>query len=449
MITLTKGNAAAERFLKDQKLSQGARYRWLAFVYPYQDGERRLVYNLLTNRLCRMENGDVPFGKDVRFSAGEVRQSPELSMLMRDYYLVREDEDDSRLYENLVRLARAVQPKQPKGLSVYTILPTMACNARCFYCFEQGYPVVTMSPETAEATADFILRTKRDGKLTLNWFGGEPLLRPDIIDGICQRLRADGAEFESMVTTNGSLIDEALIARMKDNWNLVKAQVSLDGEENEYVRRKAYINLPQPYPLVMRNIGLLLNAGVRVNLRCNIDRDNLPTVPLFLCDIDRRFPDKSALSLEFVSLYGNNGTDDELTLYKACDELRLEAEKLQLYARKRFSERSLRLHYCIAQEPNRHTVISPEGKLYCCEHCTAGTETGNVRDGFTNQKLLKLYASQGTPPEKCRGCVFLPACTAFTLCDIKNTSLRCREIQENSLLIALRRTAEGLDKEVL
>ena len=213
MITLTKGNAAAERFLKDQKLSQGARYRWLAFVYPYQDGERRLVYNLLTNRLCRMENGDVPFGKDVRFSAGEVRQSPELSMLMRDYYLVREDEDDSRLYENLVRLARAVQPKQPKGLSVYTILPTMACNARCFYCFEQGYPVVTMSPETAEATADFILRTKRDGKLTLNWFGGEPLLRPDIIDGICQRLRADGAEFESMVTTNGSLIDEALIAR--------------------------------------------------------------------------------------------------------------------------------------------------------------------------------------------------------------------------------------------
>ena len=103
MITLTKGNAAAERFLKDQKLSQGARYRWLAFVYPYQDGERRLVYNLLTNRLCRMENGDVPFGKDVRFSAGEVRQSPELSMLMRDYYLVREDEDDSRLYENLER----------------------------------------------------------------------------------------------------------------------------------------------------------------------------------------------------------------------------------------------------------------------------------------------------------------------------------------------------------
>lgn len=48
---------------------------------------------------------------------------------------------------------------------------------------------VTMTPETADQTIRYILDTHEGDRVSLVWFGGEPLLCPDLIDRICGGLR--------------------------------------------------------------------------------------------------------------------------------------------------------------------------------------------------------------------------------------------------------------------
>ena len=332
-------------------------------------------------------------------------------------------------------MAKSERRRLPKGIYAYTIFPTTACNARCFYCFEQGMTTVTMSEETIRATIDYIMRSKCGGGILLNWFGGEPLLRADIIDRICVELKERGVSFKSRITTNGSLITPELAKKIKNDWKSEFVQVSLDGEESEYNRRKAYVCITgSPYELVMRNIGLLLEQGLFVNLRCNIDENNADTLNVFIDDLDSRFPDKTNLALEFVTLYGKHSTPEELELYKKCMELKDDIRKLGFAHKIGEPKFETMVFYCPAQSHGTAMVITPDGKLYVCEHCGEGTEIGTVFDGITNTALADKYYTNNPVPQKCSGCFFLPKCTTFDMCPIKNTAKECRKIRLNYLV---------------
>ena len=98
-------------------------------------------------------------------------------------FLVPADKDECAYYNQISALMRAYSKK--KEVRGYTILPTLDCNARCVYCYEEGTKPVSMSSETVEQTIRFIRNNCGGSEVKLSWFGGEPLLRPDIIDRIC------------------------------------------------------------------------------------------------------------------------------------------------------------------------------------------------------------------------------------------------------------------------
>ena len=68
-----------------------------------------------------------------------------------------------------------------------TLVPTIACNLRCPYCFEKSKPKGVISNETCDKIIDFIKRDKRNPCLDLNWFGGEPLLAINQIESLVSR----------------------------------------------------------------------------------------------------------------------------------------------------------------------------------------------------------------------------------------------------------------------
>lgn len=437
MIEILQKENKSANILSNQKLSPGVKYKWSVFVFLYEKDGARYIYNNLSTQLYRLAEDDgVDYDNEKLLSFGEISLNPALTQLARDYFLVPENEDEDRLYENLIDIMWSIEKSRiPKGTSSYTILTTTACNARCFYCFEQGMKIVTMTPEVIRATVDYIVKTKREGKIFLNWFGGEPLLRDDIIDTICSELKARNVEFESFITSNGSLLTPEMARKMRTDWRLTHAQISLDGDEAEYNRRKAYVNLGgSPYRLVLNNIALLLNEGIKVNLRCNIDKDNLSGMDSFFDDLDSEFPDKSNLSLEFVSLYDNHSTTNELPLYIKTTELNSKAHSFGFARKRSWMKFETMLYYCPAQIYYTTMVIDPSGKLFACEHCAEGTEIGNIFDGITNRDLAKKYLSHPPVSPKCSGCFFLPKCTTFDMCPIKNTSAECINIKRHYLI---------------
>ncbi len=75
-----------------------------------------------------------------------------------------------------------------------TIVLTSKCNARCIYCYEEGVLQSNMSMETAEKTAEVLCTSKSPVGIT--WFGGEPLLKTELIQRITEILRENHKEFD-------------------------------------------------------------------------------------------------------------------------------------------------------------------------------------------------------------------------------------------------------------
>ena len=147
-----------------------------------------------------------------------------------------------------------------------TIAPTMSCNARCYYCFENGSTKGNMSYEVAKQLVKFIDENCIERKLAISWFGGEPLLAVNTIDYITKELTKRGIEISSTITSNGSLVNNEIIKKFK-KWNVRRIQITVDCIGEEYNKIKNYqgeLN-KKAFDLVESNIDLLLKiAGVGI-----------------------------------------------------------------------------------------------------------------------------------------------------------------------------------------
>ena len=83
------------------------------------------------------------------------------------------------------QLISLIQKEVNDGEQSLTILPTTNCNARCWYCYEKGIEHFDMSQDIIDNTIQFINgQFQAERELSINWFGGEPLMHFDAIKQI-------------------------------------------------------------------------------------------------------------------------------------------------------------------------------------------------------------------------------------------------------------------------
>ena len=419
--------------LRKQAFAGQTALHWSRFLVPLEHQGGYYLYHNLTKQCFRTDEALYTAA-----SAGESLNlaDPERKLLTECWFLLPEGKDEVALYEGVLRLLRMRTAR--RRLSSYTILPTTACNARCFYCVENGTRIVTMSQETTEQTIDFILRTRDPAHKThLTWFGGEPLVAPQVIDRVCAALTEAGVDFESSMVTNGILIDETTLAKMTGLWRVNRLQITLDGQEEDYNSRKAFLkSYPSAYRVLLENLRRLSDTPIRVALRCNVDEDIVGGLRQMIDDLALTIPRKGHFGLYFEILFSQKEREGHAALFRQCMEARLYAREKGFPYFPRSSPHRLRVSVCMAENPFGSTLISPEGLLYNCHLFLPGTETGNVRDGITQVDTLQTYAMPEPVAERCRDCCFLPNCTSFTRCPI--TKGQCRQVREAELLCDLR-----------
>ena len=417
MRELAKSDGTLKKILPAQKLHPDTEYVRSQFTLPFAHEGRHFVYSTLTRQLWEL---DQPLGE--RFTASEIKASQDLTTLMRGYFLVSEGKDECAFYEGLSRMLRAL--KKPKGIKGYTILPTLACNARCVYCYEEGMKPVTMTPEIVEQTVQFILRTKAEGKIEIGWFGGEPLLGEGIIDRICEKLRENGVEYSSGMITNGSLLTESVADKMAGLWKVNNVQISMDGAEPDYIARKRYWAYRDTYQTVMQAVNLLTERNISVSVRCNVDENNFDGVPQFLSDLSAAIPNKEKVHVYLAPLNAVRMGDYGLAMWRRV----LDTEPLIReagFSNIQYNGRGIgiRIHHCMADMGS--VVITPDGGLYPCEHCPSESRFGNVVDGVTDEFNKRDFCCTDRTREMCRKCPFIPDCTSFSSCPVQDT--HCRE----------------------
>ncbi len=118
------------------------------------------------------------------------------------------------------------------------ILPTEKCNLNCVYCYED-FNINMMSHKHVEAIKKLINTRLYDlNVLTIQWFGGEPLLGYPIITEIMahiQKLRGknDTPILNGLITTNAYLLTLNKLSKLV-SLGVTDYQITLDGDKEEH-----------------------------------------------------------------------------------------------------------------------------------------------------------------------------------------------------------------------
>ena len=135
------------------------------------------------------------------------------------------------------------------------------------------------------------------------------------------------------------------------------------------------------------------------------------------------------VSLYFSPLYGISRSEAKynLDLWKRI----LSAGELAKQAHFRvmingISVKKLGLWHCMADQGD--VLIDPDGALYCCDSMGEKTRFGTIFKEKTDLETRNSFCRSDLVQEKCRSCPFLPECTPFSNCPVRDEP--CREVKE-------------------
>lgn len=400
--------------LKDQVPQKGVSYRLMHYVIWLPVEKGLLLYNVLTRAVVLLSP------EEMRKMDDDLVTVPEL---VTKWFAVPVDHDDRKLAQE-VRAVGIMLEKRPKGITSYTILTTTDCNARCFYCYEKGIRRIPMKEETARKVAEFIIRNNPGEKVKIRWFGGEPLYNKDAITSICQRLRDVGIEYQSFMVSNGFLFDDETVHEAVELWNLKKVQITLDGTEEVYNRIKAFI-YPEgsAFRRVLGNIRRLLDAGVQVTVRLNIDRHNVEGI-ISLADIlTAEFRGQKHFGAYSHSLFEVGSEESAVShtdaqrreLFEARMRLQEKLKEGKLAIERKLPHK-LKLNRCMADD-DTSVMILPDGHLGKCERYTDDHCFGSLDSPERDETVLADFKRVRQEIDACADCPFYPECYRLVLCE--------------------------------
>lgn len=158
-----------------------------------------------------------------------------------------------------------------------TICPTMGCNFNCPYCFENHYPGKMQNEvqnDVAEL-ADRMMRANHAESLMVTWFGGEPLMAPEIIESLSAKLIALAdkyqAKYKAGIITNGYLLTPENI-QILENARVSIAQITLDGIGAAHDATRHLVNGDPTFERIVSNLRRPI--PFKVSIRHNIHEGN-------------------------------------------------------------------------------------------------------------------------------------------------------------------------------
>lgn len=164
-----------------------------------------------------------------------------------------------------------------------TIAPTSDCNFRCIYCYEKGaIAPKTMSLETETAIFDFIqLLSSKISSLSISWYGGEPLMRFDIIERLSKKIiklcDENNIVYHASIVTNGYLLNEEISKKLKE-YRIYHVQITIDGPKEIHDKRRIMANGKGTFDTIINNLILYKEYLPNISLRINVDKSNFDKI---------------------------------------------------------------------------------------------------------------------------------------------------------------------------
>lgn len=388
------------------------------FNYFFTYNETSYVFNTRTSALLKLSKD---LSKNLNTNSLNSFSNDTKVQLVNQGIILPKNTDE--IYEVLMMDKKYRFNKYPSSIHL-VIAPTMKCNLKCFYCFQNNSsnePKMSFEVQTKIIQyIRYIIENNPNFKLlNIKWFGGEPLLRIDTIVSISKSLiklcEENHISYHSSIITNGILLTKENQQILKDKCKVKRIQITLDGLETEYTKRKCASS--SDYGTVIKNI-INSSNDFEVGIRLNIDKDNINDMfklTEYLL-IDNKLKEKINIYIAPIIIDENFSGNVTLNYYKPFEFEHIRIlynnylESINAYKSIKSRFRKRMITSC-ALNDEFSVCIDPLGDLYKCEQ-TIGIKKYRTGSLFSNKLYTKFeYDFRNVNiSDKCKACILLPTC---------------------------------------
>ena len=312
-----------------------------------------------------------------------------------------------------------------------TLSLTHRCNLACRYCYSGRSMKPDMSPEIAIKSVDFVLGLSgKDNHINFGFFGGEPLLRFDLIRHIVPYIRQKaleaGKDVSFSITTNGTILTTEITDFFREeNFDVC---VSLDGPQPVHDKNRVFHNGRGSYSKVINHLKIAQEQLGQIQVNSVYSPETVPDLPenleLFL-DLDLPVihfnPNIQATwtedALKFIKPAFLKIAERYIECYESGRELAVNFidSKLILFLKNGYSQLD------ICGMGKSEWGIAPSGNIYACERLIGEDEgsvfcLGNIDTGLDPARHCKISARQFNRNLACRDCDLRKFCMNWCGC---------------------------------
>ena len=155
---------------------------------------------------------------------------------------------------------------------------TKRCNLRCDYCYWEDHPELDCTFDYAKKVLDWVTTPAVSGdakQVNISLFGGEPLLKYDLIHEIKAYAKTLTKQIKFGITSNGTLLTPERIDWLVDN-KVSVSPFSIDGARLSHDMHRKNLVGQGSFDMLVKNLPYLLKRQGRTTGRMTITPTTIP-----------------------------------------------------------------------------------------------------------------------------------------------------------------------------
>ena len=367
----------------------------------------------------------------------EKLSSSEISLLKERGYIF----ETEAVYEDYInKLNTTLREQDIKTYPNFVIIPSYECNLACSYCFEKDYSILEKRDVCSdqELMFDFIdsvvdkfkksigERKFNSQEVIITLMGGEPILKKNYshIYRLIEKAASRGYSYN--IITNGVEINEFI--EVFKQFKPLAIQITLDGTKDIHDKRRYKKDRTGTFDKIIKNVHALLENQICVQIRVNIDNENISNIKDFSDFMKKEFGDTKHLSAYIYPIqdggciYESNILSEE-NIIENIIRLASQGERLE-NIRKVFHGSSLfesikynvplqlRLKNCAAFK--KQYILDTYNNVYKCWYGVGDNSKsiGNLKENGDKLALMdqEWQSRDITSMEKCSKCKYRYIC---------------------------------------
>ena len=302
----------------------------------------------------------------------------------------------------------------------FTLYMTTECNFKCKYCYEEYYNHHQLNEKSLVESLEFIMNYGDKGRVLIDFLGGEPLLKKDLIYRTIEYIKSyyPNRKVKYYITTNCSLIDDYFIEFMKRNNFIIR--LSFDGNKKTHELNRIPKKRVTCYEKIFENIIKVRNSGLNYSVRMTITENTIPYMFENICFLHENGLDNICMIMDvYLKISNTLKVEFEKQVQLILEYYLKEASEGRPFTIDQFDGKIFNMlcNYgncfgmCDAGIGN--FKIFPNGKIYPCGFLTNDEKyiIGDIRVGVDTRKakLIAIYNFDKDDP-KCKNCLIKNFC---------------------------------------